>query len=57
MRQVWQGISPYSTGDALNGGWAATNLSLYSCGSIGYLGSVIEKTSVDKILKINLLQD
>lgn len=56
MRQVWQGISPYSTGDALNGGWAATNLSLYSCGSIGYLGSVIEKTSVDKILKINLLR-
>ncbi len=56
LRQVWQGISPYSTGDALNGGWAATNLSLYSCGSIGYLGSVIEKTSVDKILKINVLR-
>jgi hypothetical protein len=56
LRQVWQGISPYSTGDALNGGWAATNLSLYSCGSIGYLGSVVEKTSVDRILKINVLK-
>lgn len=55
LKQNYQGISPYSTGDALNGGWAATNLSLYSSGSIGYLGAIIEKTNVDKILKINVL--
>lgn len=54
LRQKWQGLSPFSTGDALNGGWARTNLSLYSTGSIGYLGSMIEKTTVDKILKINV---
>lgn len=56
MRQVWQGFSPYSTGDAVNGGWAATNLALYGTSSIGYLGALIEKTNVDKILKINLLK-
>lgn len=56
LRQKWQGLSPFSTGDALNGGWARTNLSLYSTGSIGYLGSMIEKTTVDKILKINVLK-
>ncbi|MEO6038534.1 MAG: laminin G, partial [Saprospiraceae bacterium] len=28
MREKSQGLSPYSTGDALNGGWAGTNLSL-----------------------------
>lgn len=55
LREQWQGISPFSTGDALGGGWAATNLSLYSTGSIGYLGAIVEKTNVDKILKINVL--
>ncbi|MFZ4427306.1 MAG: LamG-like jellyroll fold domain-containing protein [Saprospiraceae bacterium] len=55
LRQVWQGISPFATGDALRGGWAATNLSLYSTSSLGYLGALVEKTDVDKILKINVL--
>ena len=36
LRQIWQGQSPFSTGDALKGGWAGTNLSLYSTSSIGY---------------------
>ena len=56
LRQKYQNFSPYSTGDALNGGWAGTNLSLYSTSSIGYLGALVEKTNVDKILKINLLK-
>ena len=55
LRQVWQGITPFATGDALRGGWAATNLSLYSTSSIGYLGALVEKTNIDKILKINVL--
>lgn len=55
LREKYQQLSPFSTGDALKGGWAATNLSLYSTGSIGYLGSILESTNVDKILKINLL--
>ncbi len=56
LREKHLGLSPYSTGDALGGGWAGTNLSLYSTSSIGYLGSIVEKTNVDRILKINLLK-
>jgi hypothetical protein len=56
LREVWNGMSPVSTGDALKGGWAATNLSLYSTGSIGYLGAILETTNEPKILKIDLLK-
>jgi hypothetical protein len=56
LRQKWQGLSPFSTGDAVQGGWAGTNLALYGTSSIGYLGAILEKTNVDKILKINLLK-
>ena len=55
LREKYQGLSPYSTGDALKGGWAATNLSLYSTGSIGYLGSILKQTPIDKILEIDVL--
>ena len=56
MRQQLNGISPVSTGDALKGGWAGTNLSLYSTSSIGYLGAIVESTNVEKILKLDLLK-
>lgn len=56
LRQVYQGKSPFSTGDAVKGGWAATNLALYGTSSIGYLGSIIEKTNVQKVLKLDLLK-
>jgi hypothetical protein len=56
LRQTWQNITPYATGDAVQGGWAATNLSLYSTSSIGYLGCLLEKTNVDKILQLDLLK-
>ena len=56
LREKWQGQSPFSTGDALGGGWAGTNLALYGTSSIGYMGSLIEETNVDKILKLDLLK-
>lgn len=56
LREVWNGQSPVATGDALRSGWAATNLSLYSTSSIGYLAATIEKTDVEKILQIDLLK-
>jgi hypothetical protein len=56
LREVWEGNSPFSTGDAMNGGWAATNLALYGTSSIGYLGAIVEKTNDSKILKIDLLK-
>ncbi len=56
LREVWMGNRPLATGDALRSGWAATNLSLYSTSSIGYMGSIIKKTNVDKILRLDLLK-
>lgn len=56
LREVWMGQRPLATGDALRSGWAATNLSLYSTSSIGYMGSLIEKTNEEKILKLDLLK-
>jgi len=54
FEQKFQNITPYATGDALGGGWAATNLAIYGSSSVGYLGSIISTTNVDKILQLNL---
>jgi len=54
MKQTLNGVSPLATGDALSGGGAATNLSLYSGSSVGYLASIISKTNVEGILQIDL---
>jgi len=54
MRQVWQGKTPFITGDAMGGGWSATNLSLYSGSSVGYLAAIAKTTNVPEILQIDL---
>jgi len=54
MKQLWQGKTPFATGDAIGGGWAATNLSLYSGSSVGYLAAVAKTTNVPEILQIDL---
>jgi hypothetical protein len=54
MKQVFQGKTPFATGDAIGGGWAATNLSLYSGSSVGYLAAVVKTTNVPEILQIDL---
>ncbi len=54
MKQKFQSLSPYATGDALGGGWAATNLALYGSSAVGYLGAIVQPTNVDKILQLNL---
>ncbi|MFA5972168.1 MAG: LamG-like jellyroll fold domain-containing protein [Lentimicrobiaceae bacterium] len=54
MKQVWSGKTPFATGDAIGGGWAATNLSLYSGSSVGYLAAVAQTTNVPEILQIDL---
>ncbi|HLF63095.1 MAG TPA: hypothetical protein VI603_05070, partial [Saprospiraceae bacterium] len=56
LREILNGKSPFSTGDALAGGWAATNLALYGTSSIGYLGGLLQKTDVEKILLIDVLK-
>ncbi len=54
MKQVWTGKSPFATGDVIGGGWAATNLSLYSGSSVGYLAAVAKTTNIPEILQIDL---
>jgi hypothetical protein len=54
MKEVWGGHTPFATGDAIRGGWAATNLSLYSGSSVGYLAAVVQPTDVHGILQIDL---
>jgi hypothetical protein len=54
MKQVWQGKRPFAMGDAIGGGWAATNLSLYSGSSVGYLAGIINTTNIQEILQIDL---
>lgn len=56
LREIWEGNSPFSTGDATGGGWAATNLALYGSSSIGYLGSIILRTDDPRILQLDLLK-
>ncbi|KAA3632232.1 MAG: T9SS C-terminal target domain-containing protein [Bacteroidetes bacterium] len=56
LREIWEGNSPFSTGDATGGGWAATNLALYGSSSIGYLGSLINRTDDPRILQLDMLK-
>jgi hypothetical protein len=56
LKQTGPGtVSPYATGDAIGGGWAPTNLSLYSSSHVGILGAIIDTTDVRGILKLDLL--
>ena len=54
MKQNWNGQKPYAMGDAVKGGWAPTNLSLYSGSSVGYMAATINTTNVEGILQIDL---
>ncbi len=56
IRQSKYGQSPYATGDAIDGNWGATNLALYGSSHVGILGSIIDTTNVEKILRLDLLK-
>ncbi|MCK9279487.1 MAG: T9SS type A sorting domain-containing protein [Melioribacteraceae bacterium] len=43
-----------ATGDAKKGGWASTNLSLYSSSSVGYLAAIVDTTDIPMILQLDL---
>ena len=55
LRQQANGKSPYATGDAMTGGWGATNLALYGSSHVGIMGGIIDTTDVPMILRLNLL--
>ncbi|MBI5726349.1 MAG: T9SS type A sorting domain-containing protein, partial [Ignavibacteriales bacterium] len=50
------GKTPFATGDAVQGGWAQTNFSLYSSSSVGYLAAMLDTTDVSGILRFDLLK-
>lgn len=54
IKQTWSGVSPFAMGDAVKGGWAFTDLSLYSGSSVGYMASIINTTNVNGVLQIDL---
>jgi len=54
MKQNWYGVSPCAMGDAVKGGWGLTDLSLYTGSSVGYLASLIENTTVEGIIRLDL---
>ena len=56
MRESWMGYSPYATGDAIAGGWGATNLALYGSSHVGIFGGIIDTTNVEMILKLDVLK-
>lgn len=49
-------LTPYATGDAIDGGWGETNLALYGSSHVGIFGSIIDTTNVEGILKLDLLK-
>jgi hypothetical protein len=49
-------LAPFATGDAIRGGWAATNLALYGSSSVGYLGALVDSTEVPGLLRLDLLK-
>ncbi len=56
LKQSKNGASPFATGDAIGGGWSATNLALYGSSHVGMLGGLIKKTNIEGILQTDLLR-
>ncbi|MEO8399992.1 MAG: laminin G, partial [Ignavibacteriaceae bacterium] len=56
LRESKFNVSPYATGDAIDGGWGATNLALYGSSHVGIFGGIIDTTNVEGILKLDLLK-
>ena len=55
LRETDSGRSPFGTGDAIAGQWAATNLGLYGSSHSGILGAIVDTTDVSMILRLDLL--
>jgi len=51
---LYTGVSPFATGDAISGGWGATNFALYGSSHVGILGGIIDTTNVTGILELDL---
>lgn len=56
MRQFKGSTSPFATGDAISGGWGATNLALYASSHVGILAGIIDTTNIPGILRLDVLK-
>ncbi len=56
LRREWFGVGPYATGDAMRGGWAATNLGLYGSSHVGIFGGIIDTTEIPMLLRLDMLK-
>jgi len=56
LRKVWDGRSPYATGDAINLAYGAIDFSLYGSSHVGIFGGIINPTNDEKILQLNCLK-
>ncbi len=56
LRQNVNNVQPFATGDAIKGGWAATNLALYASSHVGIVGAIIDTTNVPMLLKLDVLK-
>ena len=54
LKENLDGKKLYGTGDAKREGWGQTNLGIYGASHVGYLGAIVESTSVDGILKLDI---
>lgn len=51
---IGSGVSPFATGDAISGGWGATNFALYGSSHVGILGGMIDTTEIPGILQLDV---
>jgi hypothetical protein len=54
LKQIWNNFPLFARGDAILGGWASTDLALYSSSHVGYLGAIVHKTNIDGVLSLDL---
>lgn len=53
IREKWNNISPYATGDFIINNWGPTNLTLYGASHVGIFGGIIDTTNVPMILRLD----
>ncbi len=56
LKETLDGRAPFATGDAIRGGWSATNLALYGSSHVGMLGGIVSSTNIEGILQLDLLK-
>ncbi len=54
LKENSDGRKLYGTGDAKREGWSETNLGIYGSSHVGYMGSIIESTDVEGVLRVDI---